>query len=417
LATRLLSLTPNGIDRIDFALANHFFEDAGTERFGVLLTPLGPRLFAASAARSALKAIGLHWGEDKDPQQDPAYLRVVAALATGASNKASADFAPRVSEGRTGRLAATLQWLSQHGIPIGPSLRKALPNSVRYINVSQFPIWNSAYLGWLEKRRDVKSIFFIHDLLPIEMPEYFRFGEQERHRRRLANVARFGTAIIVASEFVREGVADYMRDLGRVDLPILVAPVPSAPIFGAPMSDATALAAPPYFVCCGTIEPRKNHMLLLEVWRELVRQDKEAAPKLVLVGVRGWKNAAVVNLLEHNPALRSHVIEVAGLTSPALQCLLAGARGLLMPSFAEGYGLPVREALTTGISVVASDIPAFREIKDERLTLLSPNDGETWLAAVRYLAGAQGRKNVKASDTTAGWKAFFEKTDAFVAAV
>jgi glycosyltransferase involved in cell wall biosynthesis len=323
----------------------------------------------------------------------------------------------RVRQGRSGQFAAAFRWLSRHGIPIGRSPRKDLPKSARYINVSQFPIWSSTYLGWLEKRRDVKPIFFIHDLLPIEMPEFFRSGEQERHRRRLANVARFGAAALVASEFVRAGLADYMRGLGRTDLPILAAPVPSAPIFGVAWSREPALAALPYFVCCGTIEPRKNHLLILNVWRELVRSDGKAAPKLVLIGVRGWKYGAVIDLLERSPTLRSHVIEVAGLTSPALQRLLAGARALLMPSFAEGYGLPVREALTTGIPVIASDIPAFREINDERLTLLSPIDADAWLVAVRRLAGGYGMSNVKGSDTTASWKGYFEKIETFVAAV
>ncbi len=69
----------------------------------------------------------------------------------------------------------------------------------------------------------------------------------------------------------------------------------------------------PYFVVCSTIEPRKNHLLLLHVWRELVRRDGADAPKLVIVGSRGWKFEAVAALLDRSPALRGHVVEVSGL--------------------------------------------------------------------------------------------------------
>ena len=109
-------------------------------------------------------------------------------------------------------------------------------------------------------------------------------------------------------------------------------------------------------VICSTIEPRKNHLLLLEVWRELVRRDGPGTPKLVLVGGRGWKFEAVAALLDRSPALRGHVVEASGLTTPSLKRLLDGARALLMPSFAEGYGLPVVEAQIAGVPVIASDI-------------------------------------------------------------
>jgi len=73
----------------------------------------------------------------------------------------------------------------------------------------------------------------------------------------------------------------HLAQLGRTDMPILVAPIPAAPIFSERVETKADLARPPYVVVCGTIQPRKNHLLLLHVWRELVRRDGAAAPKLV----------------------------------------------------------------------------------------------------------------------------------------
>jgi glycosyltransferase involved in cell wall biosynthesis len=262
-------------------------------------------------------------------------------------------------------------------------------------------------------------VFFIHDVLPIEMPEYFREAEYERHRSRMANLARFGAGALVTTNVVREGLEAHLRTLGRTDLPICVAPIPVAPIFASASAPDPDLQGVPYFVICSTIEPRKNHLMLLQVWRELVRRDGPGAPKLVIVGGRGWKFEAVAALLDRSPALRGHVVEVSGLTTPSLKRLLDGARGLLMPSFAEGYGLPVVEALTAGVPVIASDIAVFREICGARATLISPLDGERWLETIRAFAAKDARAEMGTASAAGpgSWDDYFARIDAFANAL
>jgi len=340
------------------------------------------------------------------------------ALAAKKAKRAGA--VPHVAQGRTGRLAGILRWCRHYGGPIGSSPQKTLPLGARYLNVSQFPLWISSYFEWLETRPDIKAVFFIHDLLPLELPEYFRAAEYERHRRRLVNLARFGAAAIVTTEPVAQSLSAHLATLGRPDMPILVAPLPVAPVFHAAPRREETPGVPPYFLMCGTIEPRKNHLMLLHVWRELVRRDGAAAPKLVIVGTRGWKFEPVVDLLERSPLLARHVVEVSGLSTPAMKHLLDGARALLMPSFAEGYGLPVHEALAAGIPVVASDIPAFRSIGSDLLTLVSPIDGEAWLDRIRAIARGQPLRRVHAATGTsqkAERGAYFEAIDGFVSAL
>ncbi len=424
LVTRVLNLTPNGIDRVDHALAAHFVDPAAADRFGLIATAvLTPRLFSAAASRAAIDGIADHWGEASDPEGDPAYLKVAAHLAgTAPGDQISitrkqklAVSVPRVEQGRSGRVAGILRWCKQYGGPIGDSPRKALPRGARYLNVSQFPLWIASYFAWLETRPDIKAVFFIHDLLPLELPEYFRAAEYERHRRRLVNLARFGAAAIVTTETVAESLAAHLASIGRKDMPILVAPVPVAPVFHAAPHRTSTQGPLPYFVMCGTIEPRKNHLMILHVWRELVRRDGAAAPKLVIVGTRGWMFAPVVDLLERSALLAGHVVEVSGLSTPAMKLLLDGARALLMPSFAEGYGLPVREALAAAVPVIASDIAAFRSISSDLLTRVGPIDGEAWLETIRALArdaplrGAHG-----GTSEIVDRAAYFEMIDGFV---
>ena len=126
------------------------------------------------------------------------------------------------------------------------------------MNASQFPLWVASSFEWLEARRDVSAAFFIHDLLPVLMPEYFRKAELERHLARMRNFARFAAAAIVTTPTVADDLRAHMAGLGRADVPVFVAPTPIAPVFSGPRVVDAALAEHPYFVLCSTLEPAQE---------------------------------------------------------------------------------------------------------------------------------------------------------------
>ena len=137
----------------------------------------------------------------------------------------------------------------------------------------------------------------------------------------------------------------------------------------------------------GTIEPRKNHLLLLHVWRQIVAELGEAAPQLVVIGQRGWECEQVVDLLDRCTALQGHVTELPRCGDQELATWLAHAQALLFPSFTEGFGMPLVEALTLGVPVIASDLPVFREVAGGIPDYLDPIDGLGWYQRVLgYLA-------------------------------
>ena len=163
-------------------------------------------------------------------------------------------------------------------------------------------------------------------------------------------------------------------------IPVLVAPLGidlgTAP--GTPTSGSDR----PYFIYIATVEPRKNHRLLVKVWQRLVRRLGAEAPRLVLVGRRGWKNKAILGSIRRSPLLQSLVEEHTHLPDAAVARLLAGACASLYPSFAEGFGLPVAEALALGVPVLCSDLPALREVGREAPEYLDPEDLTGWEDAI-----------------------------------
>ncbi|MEF3366243.1 glycosyltransferase family 1 protein [Methylocystis sp. 9N] len=384
LVTRALNPAPNGIDRVDFALARHFLERREEERGALVCTAIGPRLADPAKALKTIESVEAHWREESDAQEDSVYRAAVASLrAQGGDANVSARARKAPSFAALSRnVEALRRWAPHLGRPL-----RTLPQGVVYFNATLFLIDRPWYVGWLASRPDVAPVFFIHDLLPIDAPEFFRSREALLHPARMRHVCRYGAGAVVASKSVARRLMQFAADNGRHDFPICVAPLPAAPVFSKSVAAPAELDGLSYFVVCGTIEPRKNHILLINVWRELAREAKP--PKLVIVGKRGWLNAPVVDALEGDDALRPHVVEAGGLSTPGLRRLLAGARALLTPSLGEGFGLPVVEALAAGTPVIVSDIEAFREIGGAAPDYLDPLDGSGWLQAVRDFSAPQ----------------------------
>ncbi len=246
-------------------------------------------------------------------------------------------------------------------------------------------------------QRRTAFVPMVHDLIPSDYPEYARPKESEKHLRRLETVARLADGVLVPSESVKRGLLPHLRQAGRAHVPIEV--VRHGVHLRQAATSPPAPGAKPYFVCLGTIEPRKNHLLLLNIWRRLAEQHGENAPRLILIGRRGWENENVIDMIERCPALRDTVEEYDALPDAPVSQLILGARALLFPSFAEGFGLPLAEALALGVNVICSDIPVFREVGGDAPEYLDPLDGLGWLRAI------ERRSFSLAQPAKPGWQA------------
>lgn len=253
-------------------------------------------------------------------------------------------------------------------------------------NVRGRPYLNAGHTGldrpglgdWV-RETGVKPVYFVHDLIPITHPEYCRDGEREKHVRRMQTVLGTGAAVVANSQSTIDELNAFARSEG------LPAPKAVAAWLGTtPLPAPAAIPAPdrPTFVTVGTIEARKNHLFLLQLWTRLAQKLGKECPRLLVIGQRGWESEQAADLLDRAEALKGVVVEAGGCSDAELAAHLSNAAALLFPSLAEGYGLPLVEALAAGVPVIASELPVFREIGQGIPELIDPLDGPGWERAI-----------------------------------
>ncbi|OYX65260.1 MAG: glycosyl transferase [Sphingomonadales bacterium 32-64-17] len=346
LISRVRHFTPSGVDRVEMAYARGLLDAYGDTLAFCAVHPSG------------------------------VYGRIARPVALAYLDELDRRWANTESEKGKRSLADAAPWITRL-LP-----RKAgIGSADVLVQVSPHHLHHPDKVRRKLAREQARFVCMVHDLIPIEFPEYARPGGAALHERRMATVAETADAVIVNSAATGASLARWIEGRGLTPPPIAVALLGTRDIAdAAPRDDQESK---PYLLCLGTIEPRKNHLLLLHLWRSMAeRLPAPEIPRLVVIGRRGWENEQVLDLLDRCPALKPFVEEVNSCGDSDLAEWLRGANALVMPSFAEGFGMPIAEALSVGTPVIASDIAAHREVGGDVPVYLDPLDGPGWLAAV-----------------------------------
>ena len=212
------------------------------------------------------------------------------------------------------------------------------------------------------------SVMTLHDLSPWMDPAWHVEADRVRNRTPLLLRLGLATMVITPSEAVRQQALERFRlQASRVVAVPHAAGRNFVPVEQPPSN-------PPYLLYVGTLEPRKNLALLLDVWREVRKQHPI---DLVLAGRRR----------EDFPQLPDEAgLHLKGIT-PELELpkLYSGALAVVYPSYYEGFGLPVLEAMHCGAAVIASRDRAIAEVAGDAAILLDANDRRAWVQALTSL--------------------------------
>jgi len=235
----------------------------------------------------------------------------------------------------------------------------------------------------LKRRHGLRFALLVHDVLPISHPEFVSPQHLPNFMKWFLEMGRTWDMVLTPSVASAEAVRRALVEHGMTIPPIR--PIPFGAGFKA--SPSARAAAPvsgqPYVLFVSTIEIRKNHILMVRIWEELLRRHGAAAvPALVFVGKFGWEIDGLKQHLAATENLPGKIVIANTLSDAEVAKAYDNCLFTVFPSFCEGWGLPVTESLAHGKLCVASNVTSIPEAGGRFADYFNPNDFESALGLV-----------------------------------
>lgn len=227
------------------------------------------------------------------------------------------------------------------------------------------------------RRAGARAAVVIYDLIPVNHPQYVSRQLAYAFPRAVRRALSLADGIITIS---RQSTREVMEFLGTRDAPPIThfylgcdaGATPTAVAPAAELPEPLTMGDGIIYLMVGTIEPRKGHACVLDAFESLWAAGGHQ--KLVVIGKVGWRMEAFMARCAAHAMRDSRLFLIHDASDAVLARAIAAADAMIMASSLEGFGLPLVEALTAGLPVLASDIPVFREIADEAATFFPCGD-------------------------------------------
>ena len=253
--------------------------------------------------------------------------------------------------------------------------------------------WQTNFFPLAEqlKRDGVGIVSVVYDLIPLTHPQFCDAGLVKVFDQWFDWIAKTADGFMAISKTISQQVERELQlrlgaeEAGRrwhghfhlgseLDLARAEAPLQ-------PELQRMFAQKEPVYLMVSTIEPRKNHAYLLDAFELLWAQGSTA--RLCIIGKVGWKCDALIERINKHPLNNKCLFMFNGINDKSLEYAYSNARALVFPSYAEGFGLPLVEAMQRGLPAMASDIPVFREIGGDFMAYFDLNDPQTLAEHIR----------------------------------
>ncbi|WP_457750363.1 glycosyltransferase family 4 protein [Sulfurimonas sp.] len=236
--------------------------------------------------------------------------------------------------------------------------------------INETNIWHEHF-----KKIGMQLYFIIYDILPVTNPQWWPQGTSEVFVNWLRHISKTATSLICISHAVENELQNWLH----VNMPQTKAKTAyfhlgadiqnSLPSKGLPTNAKETLkklSQKPTFLMVGTIEPRKGHMQTLKAFEILWQEGLDV--NLVIAGKKGWLVEELYTYITTHPQKEHRLFLFEAISDEYLHEVYTAATAVIMPSEAEGFGLPLIEAAQKHKPVIARDIPVFKEIAGNNIS-------------------------------------------------
>lgn len=236
-----------------------------------------------------------------------------------------------------------------------------------------------------------RTVVTVHDLIGMIFPNQLGWPSRFYWGKWLPWTAKRANAIIADSEHTKKDILERLR-------------VPESKIFviypsghenfgvvdrqtSRPLLEKLGLTDRPYFLCVGTLEPRKNLKRVIQAFLQFSKKNPDF--KLMIVGSKNFAHGRVFKSLisQTDPASTGNIYFTGYLSHEELNSLYSGAQAFLYPSLYEGFGIPVLEAMACGTPVITSNGSSLPEVAGEAACRVDPNDTQAIVQTMDQLSG------------------------------
>lgn len=250
--------------------------------------------------------------------------------------------------------------------------------------------------NFLNEMRHLKSVFnlnfiaIVYDIIPILFPEFTSPGTKQIFERYIWQLSDIADILYSISDATTADLSDYLRAQNRRVPPIrrITLGADSVQRTDTYVSGLIQHLNPGSFVLCVcSIDPRKNHATLFNVWRAIYEKHPDKLVPLVIVGKLGVNMNDLINMIGLSDRLYPQYIKIwTDIPDRDLGWLYANCMFSVYPSYYEGWGLPIAESLSYGKLCIASDSSSMGEVAQGMAELINPLDQKRWIHIItQYL--------------------------------
>lgn len=225
------------------------------------------------------------------------------------------------------------------------------------------------------------TVVMIHDLSFEHIPETFKRRSWMQLRLTVRRTARSASHILTDSEYSRQDILrTYRLPPERVTTTPLAASSRFKPVHDRGVLDKYGISGD-YILAVGSIQPRKNIARLIRGYTRMLSQHSDNAPRLVIVGKRAWLFEDTIRAAAISSA-NDKILFTGYVPERELAALYTGALCFAYPSYFEGFGIPLLEAMRCGTPTITSDRTCFPEVVGDASLIIDPFDEESIAAGL-----------------------------------
>lgn len=237
--------------------------------------------------------------------------------------------------------------------------------------------------GFVPMGMDIPKVSVVHDIAFVRYPEFLPARNRKFYDKWMHKFIQETDHIITVSEYSKKEIIEvYGVDANKVTVIYNGSPDEYHPLEDKQKIESRNKfsGGKPYFVNVGAIHPRKNILTLLKAF-QLFKENSSSGAQLVLAGRPSWNTEDFFEALEQHP-YKSEIHLPGYVPTSEINNLIGGAIAMIYPSWYEGFGLPVLEAMASHVPVISSNTSSLPEVAGDAGILVSPYDPEAFAVAM-----------------------------------